>query len=276
MAIVSSDMAAGYVSRDGYQYEAVVWNKDGTVRGLGVPQGGINSRALAINTRGYACGIGEHPAGFWHAVVFNRQATWLVDDGEMRFSGCEAIHASGLMIGTRQTFQDYLLHAFVWTSPTVGYDLHALLGGQQSWGCCVSDTLWVAGTVQTPPEMHAWRWWGVPEVLADLPGLGSCQAFGLSRHGEVVGACGVNNVLITGGGSTGQDSRAVLWDVNGTPFDLNTLALLPEGWTLMSARAINKDGDITCIAHVAGDVLPNGEPRDRGCLLERLPNAASR
>src|SRR5262245_10120044 len=79
-----------------------------------------------------------------------RQATWLVDDGEMWFLGCEAIHASGLMIGTRQTFQDYLLHAFVWTSPTVAYDLRVLLRGQQSWGCCVSDTLWMAGTVQTP------------------------------------------------------------------------------------------------------------------------------
>jgi hypothetical protein len=84
----------------------------------------------------------------------------------------------------------------------------------------------------------------------------------MNPAGEVVGSCGLS--------VPGLVSHGVLWDVTGIPFDLNTIAQVPQGWTIIKAAAINDHGEIACVAQVAGD------QQAHGCFLEPLMETSQR
>ena len=273
-AINASDVAAGYTGGVVHWSDAVWWRKDGTRLMWPVPPGANFARAAALNRRGWACGMAEIPMGSSRAALFNSQALLLPDYAEgttglasERPSYCEAISGMGWMVGTA-TAPDRHLHAMLWDSPTTFRDMHTTspLGDDpsaQSWGCCITEDNDSAGSIHDSTGLHAWRWVKGPlEILPDLPGLPSCGASGMNPAGEVVGSCGLS--------VPGLVSHGVLWDVTGMPFDLNTIAQVPQGWTIIKAAAINDHGEIACVAQVAGD------QQAHGCFLEPLMETSQR
>ena len=83
--------------------------------------------------------------------------------------------------------------------------------------------------------------------LKQPEGSTSSSPFGLNDHGEIVGVAG------NGVGSDGA-MVAVLWR-RGQVYDLNSLIPSDAGWTLISAHAVNSQGQI------AGQGLHDGQKR---------------
>ncbi|MBE7487176.1 hypothetical protein HS121_02830 [bacterium] len=268
MAISNNGKVAGTFG-SGSNAQAFLW-EDGVVTSLGT-LGGSWSRAYGVNDNGQVAGTSLTGSG--HSGAFLWQKGSMKNLGTLGGngpSGALAINNAGQVVGfsINSTPQG---HAFLWDGGMT--DLGALSDGA-SYAYAISDTGMVAGwgKLGTYPNIteHAFRWNG---SMQDL-GTGSwvqSSARGINDNGDVVGRL-INEgdgtdwhaaLSQNGGGfqdlggtlSTAYDinndglivgesgKKAVLWK-NGQMKDLNSLIPANSGWGLLSANAINNNGQI--------------------------------
>ncbi len=268
MAISNNGKVAGTFG-SGSNAQAFLW-EDGVVTSLGT-LGGSWSRAYGVNDNGQVAGTSLTGTGYSGAFQWQNGAMQnLGSMGGNGPSGALAINNAGQVVGY-STNSAPQMHAFLWNGGMT--DLGALSDGA-SYAYAISDTGMVAGwgKLGTYPNIteHAFRWNG---SMQDL-GTGSwvqSSARGINDNGDVVGRL-INEgdgtdwhaaLSQNGGGfqdlggtlSTAYDinndglivgesgKKAVLWK-NGQMKDLNSLIPANSGWGLLSANAINNNGQI--------------------------------
>lgn len=220
---------------------AVSWTA-GAMTDLGT-LGGSSSAATGINDSGivtgsadtdattvafrYTPGIGMEPVGAPGMASFGY-----------------GINAAGTVVG-QSYMADGTAHAFVAPAGAPAQDL-GTFGGPYGAATAINDSGLVVGWAMTTDfSGHAFKWTGGALVpLAELGPLGS-SAEAVNEHGFAAG------YAYTPGGS----QHAVLWSPTGDVVDLNTLIDPGLGWTLVSAQAINANGQI------AGVGIVGGQPR---------------
>ena len=197
-----------------------------------------------------------------------------------------ALSPSGMAAGVSQVMpappdsHPYYDHAFLWRKGVMtdlgvpaGYD-----GG--SAATALNDAGDVVGTMSrkteneakpdfVPLRMHGFLWHD--GKIIDIGGLPGCQytePTGINSAGQIVGNSynikmdGDNSYSLTGGSLNGG---VFLWE-NGKIQDLQTL--VPKGWQLQTAVAINDRGDILCTGYHDG--MPSRALGSGSFLLRRI------
>jgi len=149
----------------------------------------------------------------------------------------------------------YVSHAFQWQDGTLS-DLGTLADGWSSTAIWINDTGQTVGLSQNGmidplidlPEQRAVLW--RDGHIKDLGTLGGNQsaAFAVNNHGQVAGLA-LNTIpdpfsiydLLLFGSSNGTQTRAVLWDKDGSMQDLGTLGTGPDAYALL----VNDHGQVT-------------------------------
>lgn len=220
---------------------------DGMMTDLGTLQGGVNSRAVAINDRGQIVGTSEINAlgagfpeilqGFiWkHGDMQSLGALYCPCSYNVRYgtSAAQGINNSSQVAGWSETVRGtWVLHALLWQAG----GLQDIGGGAGDWsisrafdindnGQSVGDYAQDAGMLTTY-DHHASLWQnGAREDLGVLPGYASSTALAINNRNQVVGWAGAFD---------GSVSRAFRWE-NGYMRDLGTL----PGDANSAAQAIN-------------------------------------
>jgi uncharacterized membrane protein len=157
--------------------------------------------------------------------------------------------------------------AFLWNAITTPQGLGDLDGdGGASAAFGINDAGWIVGSSDDGGEQRAFRrdpGTGVLEGLAHLPGGDFSRARDINASGVAVGSAWDPIALAF---------HAVLWDSDGTVYDLHDLLTNGSGWVLEEALAISDTGYIAGTArNAAGEsegflLLPIPEP-GTGLLL---------
>jgi uncharacterized membrane protein len=251
---------------------AVRWDASGTATELGdLGAGFTGSYATAVNAAGVAVGVGEK-----FSVAYDQRpvrwdasgrATELGNLGTLPIYGTEcypyAINDAGTAVGYAGKFYGGLLarRAVRWeASGSAAIELRPLGSGQtyseavaiNTAGTAVGYEAFSAGY---PPR--AVRWDASGTAATELGNLGIDSGDGLPRSGASAindaGAAVGFAVKYTAGGTL-IGSRAVVWNSDAIPIDLNTLIDPASGWTLTNALAIS----ITNWVAGVGDFDPDG------------------
>ncbi len=233
----------------------------------GLPQRGY------IYAPGTLTDLGHLPMLSFETAVSYTRVNALSADGEA--AGDSETHTTPAGIDT--------YHAFRWHKGVMT-DLGVPAGYDRSSATGLDDRGDVIGTMQTDvesqdtdsmDEVHGFLWQaGKLTDLGTLPGCTYTQPTGINSHGQVVGD---SFVLHTDqnlpGGATGYSRQGstssgdvFLWQ-NGTMTDLQKL--VPAGWRLDSAIAINDRGDILCTGYHDG--MPSPALGCGAFLLRPLP-----
>jgi probable HAF family extracellular repeat protein len=135
------------------------------------------------------------------------------------------------------------------------------LGGANpaSFGYAINSTGQVVGSSTTPHGIKAFLWDPATKLMTSLvpSGEGSpgSAALGINDAGEVVG---YSDGYTSGGAS--------VWDATNGLRNLNEVTVLPLGWTLWTAYAVNNSGSIAGWAWVQEGL---GVKKQRAFLLTR-------
>lgn len=227
-----------------YQYQAVVWQPDGSIRQLSPYTGDDVAFAFGINDAGQVIGssslcsnmeIPPIAPGGAHAVLWQPNGS-VVDLGNLGTEVANVatgINNAGVVVGNSLSSIDGTIHPFMWTSATGIHDLGAFGG---------TALLTVAACCHT-----------------------------LNDKGEVVG------FYID---STGTNMSAFHWQ-NGQMVDLNTLLPAGSPWYLVQACSINAAGQIAGLgvingelhAYLATPVYGSGTPARGKTKAPRMTNA---
>lgn len=207
------------------EFSAVIW-RDGKITNLGtLPQGGYQSAAVSVNSRGEAVGI----------------ATDLVPDANSLFSQNQNLWA--IPYG-------YQLRAFYWDEKNGMQDLGTLGTGTDAQAVRINETGQVIGdsyTSSAPGVCYGVAsggfLWDHEHGMVDLGGFGGSCTFvtDLNNGGQVVGSATV-------GGDDYQ--RAFLWE-NGSLHHLGGSV----GGHNTGAFAVNEDGKAVGFAYLAGETV---------------------
>ncbi len=291
-AINAKGQMLGYASLDQYlDARLLLLGRDGqahlldTLPGFVLPAG--------TSAMGFNGGLALNDAG---QIAFNTRAKagrpqrgYLYDHGTLTdlghlpmlsyetgesYTRVNALSAGGEAAGDSEThvmpagIDTY--HAFLWRKGVMT-DLGVPAGYDRSSAAGLDDRGDVIGTMQTDAEsqdddstdeVHGFVWQnGKLTDLGTLPGCTYTQPTGINSHGQVVGDSYLLHVSHDlPGGATGfsrqggaLNGAVFLWQ-NGTMTDLQKL--VPAGWQLQSAVAINDRGDILCTGYHAGMPSP--------------------
>ncbi|MCI0345363.1 MAG: hypothetical protein L0221_07955, partial [Chloroflexi bacterium] len=149
--------------------------------------------------------------------------------------------------------------ALLWNAVTTPVDLGDLDGdGGASAAFGLNDAGWIVGSSDDGGEQRAFRRdpiTGVLQGLDHLPGGDFSRARDVNASGVVVGSAW---------DPASFEFHAVLWDTDGTVYDLHDLLLSGTGWVLEEALAISDTGYVVGTARNAA-----GEPE--GFLLLPIP-----
>ena len=218
-----------------------------TVTDLGVLPGGSFSQASQGNTNnGLIAGVSDTEGGVQHAVLWQYgQATDLAAVG---LGGPNSIavglNDSGVVAGGAETSdadkEDFCAFGsgfrcvpFVWQNGVMSQ--LGTLGGPNGVVSTVNNSGWIAGAAQTAlsdpscvePVAHQYQgviWGPAPgqlRVLRPLPGDTVSVPFWINDLGQAVGTSGLCSNTLAVPPIVGP--HAVLWDSDGTPFDLGNL-----------------------------------------------------
>ncbi len=258
--ISDSGLVAGSIST-ALGDRAALWTPGGRLQWLAPLRGDESSTAFAVNSSGTTVGAslntnGEPSAVLWHS---QHAATALPSDGAKR-SLALAINDAGLIVGQGEYDDPPVQRALLW-SHRVLTRLPGLGGNVDAAEAIASGGTFIAGTSLDPktgqPHAVLWRDGHIEDLGAAQPRQASA-AHGVNRHGAAVG-----EVAIDASGLT----VAVLW-TQGVATRLDELVAPDEGWTLVSARAINDAGEIV------GYGQRRGAPGMRAFLVRALPESA--
>lgn len=243
-AINDAGQATGWSTTAGSSYErAMIW-QSGNMSSIG-NLGGPNSFGADINKYGMVAGYSQytssaegHPytysAGVTGDANMPGNATGINDLGEVAFTSSE--------------------HGYIWRNGTKT-DLGGL-GGGETYTTRINNSSQVVGYSYTSDGVyrHAFIWQnGRMTDLGPTGGHNYSWASDINSYGLVVG-------------NYGWYERACMWR-NGVLTDLNTLLPAGSGWTLLSADAVNDQGQIVGIG------IYNGQYS--GFLLAPVPEPSS-
>ncbi|MGI4791908.1 MAG: hypothetical protein ACRYFS_24050 [Janthinobacterium lividum] len=288
-----------------------VVNKMGRVRLLKPPVGTqtLDIGGEAINNAGQTAFNVVTEAGFPFCAVLNTHGA-TKDLGHlllrpatpqlkalMTHTQIHALNNSGMAVGDRDTYVKGMntvpAHAFIWRKGVM-MDLGTLPGYDASSATALNDRGDVIGMMTHLAEMqfgptvcltaphsgpnpafhvHGFLWRnGVMTNLGALPGCRYTEPTSINDEGQIVGnsynIVQEDGDLTLSGGALG--SGVFLWQ-NGKMTDLQTL--VPSGWKLESAVAINNRGDILCTGHHNG--MPSPALGSSAFLLRRVTPALS-
>jgi probable HAF family extracellular repeat protein len=231
----SGQVVGGSVTSDGSS-DAFVW-QNGTMTDLGT-FGRTSSFAVAINNSGQVVGKAYYPNGD-AGVAFlwqNGMVTQLGTLGGPYGTTPYGINDAGEVVGQGYSLDGY--RAFLWQNGNMTN--LGTLGGNSSVAFGINNSGQVVGEANTSDNSyHAFVWQnGTMTKLANIgPATDYSWANGINNSGQVVGL---------EEGATANSQRAILWQngANGAATDLNNLLPPGSGWVLMSAVAINNNGQI--------------------------------
>jgi probable HAF family extracellular repeat protein len=208
---------------------------------------------------------------------------------EARFGqvNVHALNNTGMATGWSQVNQKYAhglpflpIHAFLWRK-SVMTDLGVLPGYDNFHATALNDQGEVIGAMSSDAEsqsgpdpasnLHGFLWRNGKMInLGGLPGCRYTEPTSINDKGQIVGNS-YNIVQKDGdftlsGGALG--SGVFVWQ-NGKMQDLQTL--VPAGWQLQSAVAINNRGDILCTGYHTG--MPSPTLGSGAFLLRRVTPA---
>jgi probable HAF family extracellular repeat protein len=288
-AINSDGVVVGWSTvKDGTTH-AFFW--DGAMHDLGLPPGYKYAEAAGINDSGVIVGLMISIDVVPHGFAYD--GAEFVDLGVGRAWG---INADGIIVGSASS-------GWVWDSGS-RFDLDSVEGmppGSEARAINASGL--IAGFSKGPPccQPTLATFWtdAVPTLLGDLGGaIPSSHGYAINNKGQVVGssttphgaaaflwdpatklmkrlvpqeedslvsaALGINDDgVVVGYSSPG----ASVWDATKGLRRLNEVTVLPLGWTLWMAKAVNNSGTIAGWAWVLQQGL--GAKKQRAFLLTR-------
>lgn len=218
-----------------------------TITDLGILPGGSFSQAAQGNTdNGLIAGVSDTPDGSQHAVLWQYgQATDLAAVGlGGPNSSAVGLNAAGVVVGGAETrdpdkenfcafSSGFRCVPFAWQNGVM--DQLPTLGGPNGVVNTVNNAGWINGIAQTAaadascldPVVHPYQgviWGPAPgqiRILRPLPGDTVSIPLWMNDLGQSVGTSGLcSNSLIV---PPIVGPHAVLWDSDGTPFDLGNL-----------------------------------------------------
>jgi hypothetical protein len=234
--------------------EASLWDAQGTLHLLSLLPGGRVSAATSQNRAGlvswYADQDGRMRAGYSDATGMHP----LPDFGANAFA--EGIDDANELLVTA-FLPDGFPHALKCDLQGSCIDLQPQDAARATSQHLTSTGLATATVYDKQTFVqHAARGTSVTGLvrLADPSGLSFCNGMGSNRLGQTVGSCIVPGLLT-------PVEHGVLWGVDGTPADLNTVLANSPGWVVNQALSINDTSMITAVC-----TTPQGVTQ-RGCLL---------
>jgi probable HAF family extracellular repeat protein len=235
-------LVVGYTWSPTDPYRSFLYDGGGPLQELST-LGGRSTYAAGINNDGQIVGW-SNTSDSYHA--FRCIGTGPMQDlGTLGGVGSEAtaINNGGQVVGIADTASTpYSAHAFLYSGSGPMQDL-GTLGGRLSEATALNERGQVVGW-SNPTDSdakHAFLFDGIGP-MQDLGTLGGTTSWaaGINDSGQVVGWSPV------GYNYYGDPIDHGFLYENGTMFDLNSL--IPSGWTLYGATAINDDGQIVGMA----------------------------
>jgi probable HAF family extracellular repeat protein len=220
---------------------AVLWT-NGEPLDLGTLPGANDCWATAISESGVVSGYCYIPTGI-EAFLWTK-ATGMQGLGFLpgaAVSVAKAINRFGQVAGYSGAHLDVESgkdSAFIWSKTTGIQSLGKLPGYDSSGAYAINDLGQVAGEsacISCRLEAHATLWSKAKGSMLDLgvlPGFMESTATGINNVGQVIGSSYNGNV------------HAFVWSPSTGMLDLNNLIPANSGWALVSANAINDQGQI--------------------------------
>jgi uncharacterized membrane protein len=224
-----------------------LWNPNGEMRWLEPLRGHEDSAASAVNSLGTAVGTSANTNGETFAVAWHgARAASALSAAHATSSAAADINDDGAIVGHAEYEVAPLQRAMLWR--VRGATTLPGLGAGFDRAEAISSTGIVAGTSVDPStdEPHAvvWRAGRIEDLGAKL-GERASAAHGVNRCGAVVGEVVADPIR-------GRTS-AVVW-FGGTATELDKMVSDGEGWTFVTARAINDAGEIVGYGYLQGRV----------------------
>lgn len=226
-----------------------IWTPGDKLERLLLPAGRSGGHAAGINAAGVVVGDVCGPAGVI-ACVWAKGA----DPQELKplsgdvYSRARDLNDSGEIVGVSRNGP--LRHAVLWTASGIARDLGTLPGDTSSEAVAINKSGDVVGFSGGPKGARAFLWnesKGVQELGA-LADYTNTQALASNDSGAVVGTL-----------SNSRESRAFIWTPEAGMQDLNDAISPDAGVVLISADAINSNGQILARASDLQVPCPDGE-----------------
>jgi probable HAF family extracellular repeat protein len=246
------------------QAHAFSWTQRSAIRDLGTLGSGLDSQAFLVNESGQVAGVSftssSPNSNNGPACLANvpTQDPFLWENGRIIDLGTLGGHCgwprglnnAGAVIGDSTPVGDGLGLPFLWTKQTGMQALSTTAAGSLGGEAyAINDAGQVVGYGQNSNEAFALIWEnGSVRRLGNLAGANCTIANSINSRGQVIGYSGPG---FPQGDCTG---RAVIWENNGPPVDLNFLVPPNSPLQLYEAITINDRGEI-----VGNGLLSNGD-----------------
>lgn len=188
-----------------------------------------SSQARDVNGSGVVAGSSSTGNGR-HAVIWRDGVPSDLGTLGGPVSFASGINDSGAVVGQSNPAgpDSGSYHAFLW-EPSVGMRDLGTLGGNWSSAIDVNNAGQVVGSAATASgELHAVLW-----TAGTITDLGPGAAIGINDHGQIVG-----RFLMPDG-----QQRAGFWE-KGVVTDLNALLPVGSGWSIVTPRSVNAEGQV--------------------------------
>ncbi len=235
---VAADLITFDQYGNAYSY-AYIWT-GGTFAPRGVPQGyGYhNPYVRTLNATGSAAGNFGLPGGGFRAVLWAAGAQpkdlgTLVPDGSGA-SDAWSINGPGQVVG-ESSFPGAIRHAFLYDGTMT--DLGTLPDTRDSYAYGINDAAQVVGTAMSESGVYTAFLWDPAGGMQELAGVAGRNMFAWSINN--------NGVTVGQAGAYPQNSSPVLWDSDGTLYNLRDWVAPSALWNGDSAAAaIDDSGDV--------------------------------